>query len=647
MPRTFKFSFPLPGRRASENFIPGAVSTPNDSHDDSPFSDPGSKAERILGTMDSTPAPNQSSKASRKALRKKSSFMTVTISEAGTESGAARNGFPFPGMPSSRGSSRRPSDTLQNQPSSPLLGDRFPKSSPGTDSMTDNSSPRPHLYGSSSTPRSYYDPVRAPLSVSQQTSASSARDMALRKGYPPISSPLSQDVSEEISPAAIEDEKRSGTDSAIGKRPAQLNLSDLFPQPQPLTGPLLSPDHVSKSPSQLSFSSSQQSASTGRPSWWKRKKAKESKPKEPKPTPDEGLGAQSLMMNVRRPRAAMQHWFDGVGDSTTDTQHEHMNADKHHRQLSNGHPDNLRPGTHESSRDPNEPKDDDGPSPGKGLLSNDPATSIQLPLRQGFRNSRSKDASDPTSQQRARSRSLTSAKSDLLNQSFLELSSSSDDENEEKASQPHDYRRHRIRDSIDQNDIGEDVIVTQAERIRPLKPKPVVNSSPRRSKRGSEVIPPVPKIPERPRLQQRVSSMKWRESTSPKPPAVIALSIDSTTSSSGDASIASQVSSSFRPTAFDTPSREFSHGRRIMSVTVEESELLEAMRKKRASTRPADIFPGSYTRPKTARAITEGRVSYFGSDLSNLPPPSLPAPHDSNTNDHTNNDNNNTYVITN
>ncbi|KAL8737450.1 MAG: hypothetical protein Q9181_001666 [Wetmoreana brouardii] len=653
MPRTFKFSFPLPGRTASCNSSPGAVSTPNDSHDDSPFYGPGSKAERILGTMDSTPAPNQSSKASKEVLRKKSSFMSVTISDAESESAAARNGFPFPGMPSSRGSSRRPSYTLRNQPSSPLLDARCPKLSPGTDSMTDNSSPRPHFYSSSSTLRSYYDPVRSPLLVSQQTSASSARDMALRKGYPSISSPLSQDVSEEISPTAVEDEKRPGTDTACGKRPTQLDLSDLFPQPQTATGPLLSPDQVSKSPSQLSFSSSQRSASTGRPSWWKRKKANESKPKEPKPPPDglrldEGLGVQSLKMNVRRPKAGMQHWFDGTGDSSTDTQHEHINADKNHRQFWNGRLDNLRPETHESPGDPNVPKDDNGPSPGKGPLSSDSATSIQLPLRQGSPNSQSKDALAPTSQRRARSGSLTSVKSDLLNQSFLELSSSSDDENEESANQPHDYRRHRIRDSIDQNDMGEDVIVTQAERVRPVKPKPVVNTSPRRSKRESEVIPPVPKIPERPRLQQRVSSMKWQERTSPKPRVVIAPSIDSTTSSSGDASIASQASYSFRSTAFDTPARKFGHGSRLMRVTVEESELLEALRKKRAGARPNDIFsPGSYTRPKTTGTTTEGGASYIGTYLSPSPPPSLPALHESNTDNHTTTNNDSTYVITN
>ncbi|KAL8642411.1 MAG: hypothetical protein Q9228_000879, partial [Teloschistes exilis] len=630
MPRTFKFSFPLPGRKASDdkNSSPGAATTPNDSHDDSPFSDPGSKAERILGTMDLAPNPDKSSKASRRALRKKPSFMSVTISEAESDSAAAKDGFPFPGMPSSRGSSRRPSHALRNQPSSPLLGDRFPKDSPGTDSMTDSSSPRPHFYGSSSTLRSYYDPARSPLSISQQTSASSARDMALRKGLPSISSPLSQDVSEEISPSAVAEEQRGATKNCRGQGTLPLNISDPCLPHDSFAGPILSPDQVSKSPSQLSYSSSPQSGSTGRPNWWKRRKAKESRTKEAKLTTGssrfgEGdFGVESLKTNIKKPRAGTQHWFDSGGtDNNPDPQHEQIDAKEVNGEFWNQRLTNLRHDTDDTSnagrvRD-NRLQSSDEPIP-LNLVK-----STHLPMRQSSPNSQTKDSSSPTSQVRTRSRSLNTAKADLLNQSFLELSSSSDDESESAAVQAPELGRYRIRDSIDRNYVGEDVLITKAERIRPVKPKPIVSPSSRRPKRESEVIPPVPKIPERPQLQQRVSSMRWRESVNAKSPGFVAPSINSTTSSNGDASLASHASSC-RPTAFEASTKKFGHGSRLMTVTVEESELLEAMRQKRASRARSDPSSPNHIRPKTAGA-TDGRGSYVGSDLSCSPAPSLPS----------------------
>ncbi|KAL8866543.1 MAG: hypothetical protein Q9174_006242, partial [Haloplaca sp. 1 TL-2023] len=640
MPRTFKFSFPLPRRKASEekNSSPGAANASNEGHDHSPFSDPGSKAERVLGTMQPTP-PDLSSKASRKAMRKKPSFMSVTISEPGSDSAAAkeaaRDGFPFPGMPSSRESSRRPSHTLRNQPSSPLLGDRFIKDSPGTDSMTDHSSPRPHFYGSSSTLRSYYDPVRSPLSISQQTSASSARDMALRKGHPSISSPLSQDVSDDISLPIADNLRRPATDETSGRRPKHMDLSGIYTQSQPSIVPMLSPDQVSKSPSQLSYSSSPHSTSAGQPSWWKRRKARESKSKKESTTPSEfprfddgSFGVESLKTNIKKPKAGMQHWFDSTDDRVNvDPKDDHLDTDKAHGQFWNKRLNTLQHETQELLNEEPKPKDQSGLTLSERRHTNELTSPIPDSVQPGLPTSHEIDTPAHHRRQRPRSKSLTSPKPDRLDQSFLELSSSSDDECESRAVAPQTYRRHRIRDSIDQNDMGDDVLVTSAERVRPVKPKPVVNTSPRRSKRESEVIPPVPKIPERPQLQQRVSSIKWRESTSVKSPPLVASSIRSTTSSNADSSMAYQS-----PGPRSTPAdKKASHGSRLMTVTAEEGELLDAMRKKRASSRPDPFSPG-YVRPKTAGTADGGRTSYFGSDFSPSPPPSLPTIPDHNHN---------------
>ncbi|KAL8765809.1 MAG: hypothetical protein Q9209_007213 [Squamulea sp. 1 TL-2023] len=626
MPRTFKFSFPLPGRKVShdKHSSPVSLGTPNHSHDNSPFTDPGSKAERVLGTLD--PAPS-SSKTSTKALRKKPSFMSVTISEAESDS-APRDGFPFPGMPNSRGSSRPPSYNLRNQSSSPLLGERFTKSSPGTDSSTDTSSPRPHFYGSSSTLRSYYDPAKSPLSISQQTSASSARDMALRKGHPTISSPLSQDTSKDIPPTAIEDDQPAAPRPASAKKPARLDLSDLFPQPHLSPGPILSCDEVSKSPTQLSSPGGPQAGFTGRPSWWKRRKAKESKSKEATPPLGDprddkiDLGVDTLKTNIRKPDPHTQHWFDGVSDEPTpDTK---VDASKIPKQFWNQRLNNLRHGPNDRPKGHINKRTESESSARENSIPYGPLGSPEQRQQQALDDVQSKQSSSRTSSPRVGSRSVTSAKIDLSNQSFLELSSSSDDECEQpRAAELQDYRRHRIRDSIDQNAIGDDVIVTSAERIRPVKPKPVVNTSPRRSKRESEVIPPVPKIPERPQLQQRISSMRWQESASFNSPPASTVSVHDCTFTSRDIPMVSPPPS-VKITATEPQDHKSGHGSKIMTVTAEEGELLEAMRRKRADIRQeaARSFNNN-PRPKTAG--TDGRQSYFGSDRSSSPPPSLSA----------------------
>ncbi|KAL9005373.1 MAG: hypothetical protein Q9188_001858 [Gyalolechia gomerana] len=637
----FKFSFPLPGRKASDGThgSPILIDTPNDSHDHSPFSDPGSKAERVLGTLEPASPRGLSNRSSRKALRKKPSCMSVTLSEAENNSPAAKDGFPFPDMPNSRGSSRRPSHNLQNQASSPLLGERFFKGSPGTDSTTNSPSPRPHFYGSSSTLRSYYDPAKSPLSISQQTSASSARDMALRKGYPTISSPLTQDVSHEISPSAIDDERRPATDHDPAREPAPQELSKFSPTHKASPMPIISPDEVSKSPSQLSYSSSQQSASSARPTWWKRKKAKESKFKKGKAPPDGSsfdqldLGVDSLKTNIRKPRAGMRHWFDGVDDEHTRNNPEgQLDPNKAHRQFWNRPLDGLRPDKHGPLAGNPEQGDVNELCVHRDPSSNNPAVSEPSPMPQRLHEFPSEEASTHSAQPKTRSISSTAAKVDLSNHSFLELSSSDDEEAEGNISPSQDYRRHRIRDSIEQTTIDKDVLVSSTEKIRPVKPKPIVNASPRKSKRGSEIIPPVPKIPERPQLQQRVSSMKWRELQNFKSSSITARTTDDSHSSSGGASIASQASS-LRQTAFESNFRRPNHGSKLMSVTAEEGALLEAMRQTRASIRQDAFSEGSYTksslsphsnlsRPRPSG--TDGRVSYLGSDRSISPPPSLP-----------------------
>ncbi|KAL8916603.1 MAG: hypothetical protein Q9208_008416 [Pyrenodesmia sp. 3 TL-2023] len=633
----FRFSFPLPGRKASDvaNSSPILIDTPNDSHDNSPLSDPGSKAERVLGCFDSTQSHAVTHKPSRKALRKKPSFTYITLSGAENESAAAKDGFPFPEMPGSTESSRRPSYNVKNQPSSPLLGEHFHKGSPGTESISNSPSPRPHFYGRSSTLRSYYDPAKSPLSISQQTSASSARDMALRKGHRSIASPLSQDMSNGVSPN-IEDDGRSGPDHAPSRKTAQLDCSDGLPRAQLSPLPIISPDEVAKSPSRLSHSSSQHSASSARPNWWKRKSAKEPKSKRGKPTPEDArldqfdLGLDSLKTNIRKPKAATPHWFDGVDeDRNHDGQRGQPDADEVHRSFWNKGLDRLRPERDDQPEGMPQQRGSNEAAFDEKAVSND-ATVTGPGTLHDARCSLLQDAPQQMNPPKTRSQSSTDAKADLSNQSFLELSSSSDEETEDPGICDYDYQHNRVRDRMDQNTISDNVPVGSAERVRPAKTKPVAGTFPRRSKRGSEMIPPVPKIPERPQLQPRVSSIKWREIPSLKAPIVTTRAIHGSMSSSGGASITSQTSS-FRQASMESQLKRSTQGSKIMTVTVEEGELLEAMRQTRASIRQ-DAFSEGYTRvfhstrnhhPRPRTSGADGRGSYPRSDRSITPPPSL------------------------
>lgn len=101
---------------------------------------------------------------------------------------------------------------------------------------------------SSSTLRSYYDRQKSPLTVSQQTSASSARDFALRKGCAPVIQCSHRNMTDPGRP-----EHTFWTNKAAPKkRPGRLDLSVLFPKLSPRSGSLLSPWWFKDSPPPVS-----------------------------------------------------------------------------------------------------------------------------------------------------------------------------------------------------------------------------------------------------------------------------------------------------------------------------------------------------------------------------------------------------------
>lgn len=148
--------------------------------------------------------------------------------------------------------------------SSTLLGQRYAEdgatSTPSVNSRLRNQ-------GSSSTLRSFYDRQNSPLSISQQTSNSSARDLALRKGFPPIiqRSPLLNVESVDHfdqhfgghQPHLGENDFHAdaAADKNSRKKPARLDLSMLFPsrkQGKKTDSDMLSPSSIATNLSRTS-----------------------------------------------------------------------------------------------------------------------------------------------------------------------------------------------------------------------------------------------------------------------------------------------------------------------------------------------------------------------------------------------------------
>ncbi|RDW88712.1 hypothetical protein BP6252_00744 [Coleophoma cylindrospora] len=240
-----KFSFPIPGRKHTKETKPRRVPQ-------SPVSVTStsglSKAQRLLGTdgdlnIDSPTWDDfaaRSDDQSWRSGRPRSSGMSISVvseSTQGSESGQDRW---------EQESGVLPRPRMHNKASSTFLGQHY-NDDAGTD--TSSLSRRVRNQDSSSTLRSHYDRQKSPLAISQQTSESSARDLALRKGYPPItqqqyprspmlqtdnSDPFHERFSDSLAGEPLEDDKSR-------KKPARLDLSRLFAKSKELTSGAVSP----------------------------------------------------------------------------------------------------------------------------------------------------------------------------------------------------------------------------------------------------------------------------------------------------------------------------------------------------------------------------------------------------------------------
>lgn len=626
MARTFKFSFPLPSRR--QNYDPQP--TPFYHVTDLPLRSPGSKAERLLGTSDSGgKAARNPPGCKEKKGHKHPSYMSVTVLETDERS-----------LKAGSSTTLKPLHRLTSSPL-PRTQHMHQASEWDTRSATDVPGIPPPSQ-SSSTLQSYYDSSKSPLSISQQTSASSARDMALRKGYPPIitpSAPTTPDMH-----GTLKGGKGDGTVKPKA-RPKHLNLqfslSSLGYKPDGPVKPILSPNHVVRSPSPVSVASGpQQSGHRSRPKFflWERKKSKESVSGGVEGPQELGCNDESAPVateaNWKTPPKVVGNRFDGVS------------ADHHHPGglLERPLPQNLegsvtmaradQPRRHRLRRSkssiseltdeleytyPTRAHTDSASLPLDPSLHSQQLEEPRAASEAGGRRSGHRARESPT---------MVFADINLHEHSFLTLSSSDDETEDGEKRRDAMSRRHRIRASIAKADIGEEVIVCSAQRLTPAKPRPVVHLPRRKSShvKGSDSIPPVPSIPARLPLNPRISSIRWREETKNLMPG-----LDTTSNSdhSWPSSRTSYSASRVSPLGSQrTPPRIEN---KMMAVTPEEEKLLEAMRTKRASIRPEaraehiDDFNlvqrnvKFSSRPKTAGMDGPCETCYFESERSVSP----------------------------
>jgi hypothetical protein len=220
MGRSSKFSFPFSGRKAAPKEKEIVLTR------SSILSTYLPKAQRILGTDNNLNIDAPARDDDRSWERPSSnSSVSISPSESAEYDGASiadsRWDIESAVLP-------RHQHQLRAKPSSTLLG-QYHGDEPGTD--TSGSSHRVHHKNSSSTLRSFYDRQKSPLAISQQTSASSARDLALVKGYPPVvtRSPLLQ-VQHVDAQAAESDSNVEGSPARSKKKSTRLDLTGMFPK---------------------------------------------------------------------------------------------------------------------------------------------------------------------------------------------------------------------------------------------------------------------------------------------------------------------------------------------------------------------------------------------------------------------------------
>ena len=601
MPRTFKFSFPLPRRkpRSETEDINANLPRPyyNDV-DDYPHCSPGIKAEQVLGTNEPSPVtPTEKPPFWSRKPRKYSSFMSVNVSDHDADSVPSQDQALFRNKDASVGYEQRP-ELARNKPSSLLLGEfDYPQGRPFRNDT------RPSLYtarSSSTMNSSYSTTYEAPVYL-QRCTVPSPRALAAPR-TPNATNAVRQGYG--LQCLSQGDEPEDGREAHHHPRPKphNLDLNGLYQPPHIVSPSINSPHLYMKTPSQLSATPTRHSSGgLGRGKWlgrdWKRKGSASSKMSDSvqihkTDQPDLYSAPYSTESTTHSPR---QRLLDiGEVDGSDEPKHEDLVG----YPLSEDPISSLIRGRNDvfQRRKNSVSKRNQPPHAAESMEDGAPSTAVNKSRSNTLDSTRSREAKSSFSNASAGSENsdypIRKSRPDVdrLNQSVLSLSSSEDESEDTYTTKPR-YLRHRIRESVDRTDKGDKPFVSSAQCVIPVKPRPVLHSkTPRRTKsrsNSSELVPPVPSIPSRPRPTARISSIRWQERTNAQNAMKEIENL-----SSAEAQTLAIHSRATSHTRSSSQQRKPSLAGKMIAVTPEEEMLLENMRRKRASIRTESSSEG-------------------------------------------------------
>ncbi|KAH7396586.1 hypothetical protein DE146DRAFT_42323 [Phaeosphaeria sp. MPI-PUGE-AT-0046c] len=620
-----KFSFPVPGRRSQKkagndsDYDRDAGSTPSipSAHEwPSRREESSSKAHRVLGTSD--PMFRTTSKQSVPASP---GYMSLTVSEASygshhNDQASVRDRSGYLARP---GVSRRPSSNVIGHAYSE--GERR-----GSDYSTN--SRRLHPQTSNSTMRSHYDAKSSPLAISQQTSDSAVRDMALRRGHPQIVTDYSGSyVASPVSPAIQEEARRK---EQRRSKPARLDLSKLFPKPRGGDSPsysdaLLSPTKMVNSPAAMSFTSDyhfprpmtrEPTPNPNSKSQLKPKKLQRKTPSTPSTpyTPNTPVRKierdvyDNAKVHVRRPPKGVQHWFDALDEDSDDAVEDPVPI---HAPTAVRPYDVARGPTHQTSFGRLAP--DSRQSSRSHRVS--PAGRHDTFSHEDLVDVTRLTSPSQYSLQSTKTKESALSKSNLQDSSVLSFSSSED---EREGSQP-PPRRVAVRKSLDIGDDAGEIVIGQAQayEVRSQRRPSVAQMSMRSSTSAATIeVMYTPEPPFSPFHYPRSSSYSGsKRSSHVRQPSVIHEDEDIRPKTAINVPL-SPPAHSFRSVRTSTseprPRSEGKH--KFMEVTAEEETLLELMRKKRAAMNmmqmPPVALPGEEQERPTKSHYEHAQMPY-------------------------------------
>ncbi|KAF2749765.1 hypothetical protein M011DRAFT_524418 [Sporormia fimetaria CBS 119925] len=615
-----RFAFAIPGRKShttiqrdDDAHSSTSLSSQHQQHQWSPQPHDGpsqSKAQRILGTTSLPFRPTSASRPSSKkqpSLAQAGNYMDITVSDASMGSNHAERSASRANE-ANRLNVQRPG--LSRRASSNVLGNGL-HDDVHTGSQGSTTSHRLAPQASNSTMRSYYDPQRSPLSVSQQTSASAVRDMGLRKGKPAVID--SDHVLRPSSRQAADDLKKQNRKS----KPARLDLSKLFPKPRTTApdhhvGALLSPSKFVNSPSALSSSDDYFPRPMTRdptPNHSRdvspRPRAKLTKGPNRHQDPSAQRSASTTRfhernvyddakVHVRRPPRGIQHWFDALSDDSDDGVEESRGEPTvvsfpqsqrpvpsqrdpaRNPALGKDHHATLRPDTFHHPRRPIT----------KPAASLDANTFAQGPLTSPSQYSLQSQTSLATT----KTKESTFSKTNLQNSSVLSMSSSEDEEDNA------DAYKAPMRDSVGSTDYPGEIIIGKAHAydIRPPPARrPSASKLSFRSTSTNAATIEVMYTPEPP-LHAFPKPYDSRRSSHARQPSVIPENDVPLKATAIRPQSPTTISIRSTRTSVSEP-RARTEGHKLMAVTEEEEALLEMMRRKRAAMAKQSFTEGYKT----------------------------------------------------